>query len=232
LYIIERLGKAFADFLFPLYCIGCGKEGAILCDSCAAKLDRLVPPFCPRCGLPETGRGDCPDCSGLDLSIDGICSPLIFRKLTREAIHQLKYHNMRVMAVPLANILHSYLAENPIEADFLVPVPLHPKRLRERGYNQSLLLARHLGKLACIAVREDVIKRCVNTPPQARTGSSAERHSNMRGAFACTYGKLKDKKVLLIDDVSTSGATLDACALALKKAGAASVRGLTVAREV
>jgi len=109
---------------------------------------------------------------------------------------------------------------------------LHHKRLRERGYNQSLLLAFELGKLSGIPVRPDILKRHINTPPQARTASSIERHRNMHEAFTSADGKLKDKRVLLIDDVSTSGATLDACASALKQAGALSVWGLTVAREV
>ncbi len=232
MYIAERLGKAVTGILFPQYCIGCGREGDVLCLSCMEKLDRLMPPFCLRCGLPLTGSPACRDCAGLELAVDGIRSPLVFQKLTRKAVHQLKYQNIRIMAAPLAKILHSYLAENPIMADILVPVPLHPQRLRERGYNQSLLLAQHLGRLSGIPVRNDVIKRRVNTAPQARTGSSAERHRNMRGAFAGAYGKLKDKRVLLIDDVSTSGATLDACAAAIKQAGAKTVWGLTVAREV
>jgi ComF family protein len=166
------------------------------------------------------------------MAIDGIRSPLTFQKLTREAVHQLKYQNIRVMAEPLAGLLCAYLTENQISADLLVPVPLHPKRLRQRGYNQSLLLGRQLEKLCGIPVRSDVLKRCINTPPQAKTASSVERHRNMRGAFTSVDGKLRDKKVLLIDDVSTSGATLNACAATLKQAGAASVWGLTVAREI
>ena len=166
------------------------------------------------------------------MDIDGIRSPLIFQKVTREAVHQFKYQNIRVMAAPLAGLLHNYITENPISADVLVPVPLHPRRLSQRGYNQSLMLARELGKLTGITVRSDILKRRINTPPQARTADSIERYRNMRGAFTSINGKLKDKRVLLIDDVSTSGATLDACASALKQAGAASVWGLTVAREV
>jgi ComF family protein len=166
------------------------------------------------------------------MAIDGIRSPLIFQKLTREAVHQFKYQNIRVLAATLAGVLHAYLTEHPISTDVLVPVPLHPQRLRQRGYNQSLLLALELGKLTGIPVHPDILKRRINTPPQARTAGSMERHSNMRGAFTSPDGKLKDKKVLLIDDVSTSGATLDACASALKQAGAVSVWGLTIAREV
>jgi ComF family protein len=166
------------------------------------------------------------------MAIDGIRSPFTFEKLTREVVHQFKYQNLRVLAAPLSGVLHAYLSENPISVDMLIPVPLHPKRLRERGYNQSLLLALELGKLCGIPVCPDILKRRINTPPQARTASSIERHRNMHEAFTSVDGKLKDQRVLLIDDVSTSGATLDACAPALKQTGAISVWGLTVAREV
>jgi ComF family protein len=182
--------------------------------------------------LPRTEPGFCRDCSGRDLSIDGIRSPLLFQKLTREIIHQFKYKNIRTLAPPLAILLNAYIVKFGMTADVLVPVPIHPARLRERGYNQALLLANELERLSRIPVCPDVLKRLINTPPQARTSSSLERHRNMQGVFTSEYGKLKHKKVLLIDDVSTSGATLDACAMSLKKAGAASVWGLTVAREV
>lgn len=232
MYRLDRLGKAVADFFFPQFCIGCGLEGEVICPACIAKLPRLSPPFCSRCGLPQTAGQSCRDCADLELAIDGIRSPLVFQKLTREAVHQLKYQNIRVLSIPLAGMLHDYLNENPMDADMFIPVPLHPQRLRERGYNQSLLLARHLGKLCGIPVRSDILKRRVNTPPQARTLNSAERHRNMKESFTSLDGKVKGKRVLLIDDVSTSGATLDACASALKQAGALSVWGLTVAREV
>jgi len=232
LYRLDRLGKAVTNLFFPQFCIGCGREGEVLCPACLAKLPRLSSPFCSRCGLPQTDNRPCRDCAGLNMAIDGIRSPLTFEKLTREAVHQFKYKNIRVLDTPLAEVLHAYLTENPISADVLIPVPLHPQRLHQRGYNQSLLLARKLGKLCGIPVHSDILKRRINTPPQAMTASSIERHLNMRGAFTSLDGKLKDKKVLLIDDVSTSGATLDACASALKQAGAISVWGLTVAREV
>jgi ComF family protein len=232
LYRLDHLGKAVTDFFFPQFCIGCGREGEVICPACIAKLPRLSPPFCSRCGLPQTGGKPCRDCAGLELAIDGIRSPLIFQKLAREAVHQFKYQNIRVMATSLAAVLHDYLTENPIDADMFIPVPLHPRRLRERGYNQSLLLAHQLGRLCGTSVRSDILKRSVNTPPQARTVSSIERHHNMREAFTSLDGKVKGKRVLLIDDVSTSGATLDACASALKQAGALCVWGLTVAREI
>ena len=232
LYRLDRLGRAITDFFFPQFCIGCGREGEVICPTCLGKLPKLLPPYCSRCGLPQDGSQPCRDCAGLDMAIDGIRSPFTFEKLTREVVHQFKYQNLRVLAAPLSGVLHAYLSENPISADMLIPVPLHPKWLRERGYNQSLLLAFELGKLSGIPVRPDILKRRINTPSQARTASSIERHRNMHEAFTSVDGKLKDKRVLLIDDVSTSGATLDACASALKQAGAISVWGLTVAREV
>jgi len=150
----------------------------------------------------------------------------------RQAIHQLKYRNLRALVIPLAKLLHDYLIANPISAEILVAVPLHPKRLRERGYNQSGLLAQELGKLTNLPLAEGCLIRRHHTPPQARTATVEERQSNIADAFVCRDHRLRDKTVLLIDDVSTSGATLDACAAALKDAGAGSVWGLVVAREI
>jgi len=124
------------------------------------------------------------------------------------------------------------MRKSPIPGEVLVPVPLHKKRLRERGYNQSGLLAKELGKLTHLPVVDDCLFRERYTLPQARTSNVDERRSNVVGVFACRNDSLRDKEVLLIDDVSTSGATLDACAAALKAAGAILVWGLVLAREI
>ncbi len=150
----------------------------------------------------------------------------------RQAIHQLKYHNLRAIAATLGEMLHEYLIAEPVPADVLVPVPLHPKRWRERGYNQSGLLALEMGRLAGLPVVDGCLTRQRHTLPQARTSNVQERQSNMAGAFTCRDDRLRDRRVLLIDDVSTSGATLDACAGAAKAAGAVSVWGLVMAREI
>jgi len=150
----------------------------------------------------------------------------------REAIHQLKYRNLRALAAPLAGMLQEYLSASPLEFDILVPVPLHRKRLRERGYNQARLLAQELGKLIDIPVSDDVLIRLKHTPPQARTATIEERKHNITDAFACSDSGLQGKHVLLLDDVSTSGTTLDACAAVLKANGAAAVWGLAMAREI
>ena len=229
---VAKLKGLARDLLFPQWCIGCGKEGDFICSSCRRLLPRIMPPLCPRCGKPQPSGILCPGCVSWQAEIDGIRSPFRFDGIIRQAIHQLKYKNLRALAVPLAKFLQDYLATNPVPGEVLVPVPLHQKRLRERGYNQSSLLAQELGKLINLPVADNCLIRQKHAPPQARSSSVDDRRSNVADAFACRDQRLKDKLVLLIDDVSTSGATLDACAGALKAAGATSVWGLVLAREI
>ena len=227
-----KLKAVALDLLFPQWCVGCGKGGDFLCASCCQSLTKITPPVCPRCGKPQPSGILCPTCVGWQAAIDGMRSPFRFDGTIRQAIHQLKYRNLRALATPLAKLLYEYLSTNHVPGEALVPVPLHHKRLRERGYNQSSLLSRELGKLLNLPVVDNCLVREQHTPPQARTATVDERRSNVAGAFTCRDHRLQDKQILLIDDVSTSGATLDACAVALKAAGVSSVWGLVLAREI
>jgi ComF family protein len=128
-------------------------------------------------------------------------------------------------------LLAESLESKPLPAEVIIPVPLHPQRLRERGYNQSGLLARELGRVSGLPVWEGSILRLRNTPAQVKAASADDRRSNVRGAFSCNDEKVRGKRVLVLDDVCTTGATLDSCAVALKAAGASSVWGLVLARE-
>jgi len=229
---IAKLSGAALDLLFPRWCVGCGREGSFICDSCRQTLPFIVPPLCPKCGRPQLSGVFCPHCVSWQAEIDGIRSPFRFEGVIQQAIYKLKYGNIRALAQPLAKLLRDYLLTYPVSGEVLVPVPLHPKRLRERGYNQSDLLARGLGNLISLPVIDDCLVRLRYTSPQVKTSTVAERQNNVAGAFTCRGDRLRDKQVLLIDDVSTSGATLDACAAALKAGGAASVWGLTLAREI
>jgi len=229
---VAKLKGMALDFLFPQWCVGCGREGDFICSSCRRSLPRVVPPLCPRCGKPHPGGTLCSNCVGWQAEIDGIRSPFRFDGVMRQAIHQLKYKSLRALTEILAELLGDYLAANSVPGEVLVPVPLHRKRLRERGYNQSILLAEKLGELVGLPVEDDCLIRQRQAPPQARTSTVEERRHNVAGAFACRDHRLQDKQVLLIDDVSTTGATLDACAAAIKSAGAASVWGLVLAREI
>jgi ComF family protein len=149
----------------------------------------------------------------------------------RQAIHELKYRNLKAISSCLAELLFVHLKDSPLPGEVLVSVPLHAKRLRQRGYNQSSLIAIELSKLSAIPVIEGCLIRLRNSPPQTRTATVEERRQNVVNAFGYQDKRLIGKRVLLIDDVCTSGATLEACATALKTGGAISVWGLTLARE-
>jgi ComF family protein len=150
----------------------------------------------------------------------------------RQAIHQFKYHHFKALALPLAQLLAQHLETKTFKANVIVPVPLHPHRLRERGYNQSALLARELAKLIELPVEEGQLFRSRDTAPQVMIGNAEHRRSNLIGVFASREKGFLGQNILLIDDVCTTGATLDSAAVALKAAGANLVYGLTLAREV
>jgi ComF family protein len=228
----ERVKESTLDLLFPRRCVGCGVVGWFLCPTCVGSLPRINPPVCPLCGKPQPIAEQCPGCWGRQTSLNGNRSPFRFEGTIRRAVHGLKYHNLRALSEPLAHLVAVYWSLYPLPADVLVPVPLHAARLRERGYNQSSLLAKHLSGMIGVETLESVLIRRENTPPQARTSSAEQRQLNVRGAFAVRGRGIKGKRVVVIDDVCTSGATLDACALALKRAGATSVWGLTLAKEI
>ena len=229
---LTSLRRTALDLLFPCWCLGCGREGNLICPSCCQKLPLITSPICPRCGMPQAGGILCSACLNQKHDIDSIRSPFRFEGTIKQAIYQLKYKNLRAIAEPLAELLSNYIATHPVPGEVLVPVPLHRKRLRERGYNQSELLTRELGKLIRLPVMTDCISRNRHTPTQTIATSIVERRSNVASAFTCRKHNLQNKEIILIDDVATSGATLNACAATLKAAGAASVWGLTIAREV
>ncbi|OIP27394.1 MAG: amidophosphoribosyltransferase [Chloroflexi bacterium CG_4_9_14_3_um_filter_45_9] len=227
-----RLAEAAVDFFFPKQCVGCGKMGDFLCSTCREKLPRLSPPICPKCGKPQASGIVCPSCRQRKAVIDGIRSPFLFDNVMRKAIHQFKYYNLKAISSCLAQFLADYLATNPLPGEVLVPVPLHPKRLKQRGYNQSSLLAREVSKLVNLPVIENCLIRAKQGQPQVKTTSVEERQKNVIDAFVGRDERVSGKQIILIDDVCTSGATLESCARALKNRGALSVWGLTLAREI
>jgi len=234
--IIETIGLHWCDFrnqffdlLFPPCCVGCRRVGAWLCADCLAQVPRVEPPFCARCGGVVVADGLCARCRTAPLQIECIRSAVYFEGVLREAIHRLKYCGRTVLADPLGDLMVACWMQHPMPADVVVPVPLHTARLRERGYNQAALLAREMARRVGLVVEEQTLVRWRVTAPQVEL-DARQRKENVRDAFRCSGDALAGKQVLLIDDVYTTGATLEACAVALYEGGARGVRALTLAR--
>jgi ComF family protein len=221
------------DLLFPPRCASCKRGGHIICPPCIASITAPTLPRCLHCQAQLTPTGVCKHCLSHPLALSGVRAVGIYEGPLRACIHSLKYKgNQRIaefLGLLLANI---YLGQH-LQADVLIPVPLHSERHRQRGYNQSALLARVCSAHTGIPQREDILIRSRPTPPQVGSGIQARRH-NVSGAFLCTPaftgGRLTRQRIIIIDDVCTTGATLEACAAPLFAAGARSVWGLVLAR--
>jgi ComF family protein len=226
--LVQEIKKGLLDLLFPPRCVGCREMGSVLCAKCRDEFELIEPPLCPHCGRPRTNGRLCPLCQRDPLRISGVRSVAYFDGTLREAIHSFKYSNLQDLAIPLGELMSDYWEKSPLPAEIIVPVPLHPDRLRERGYNQATLLARELGKSIGLPVSENSLVRVRATRPQVDLNAQ-ERKENVSDAFCCSNMELKGKRVLLIDDVCTTGATLEACSIALRQVGALSVWALTLA---
>jgi competence protein ComFC len=228
---LARLAQAFLDVLFPPRCVGCGEQGAFLCPACVEAMPRALPPRCPLCWQPQQRGETCGRCSQARPAFAGARTLYLFQGPVREAVHALKYNHLSALARPMAAQMAAYLEVEALPVDIVVPVPLFGRRQRLRGYNQSALLAREVGRLLGLPLAEGGLARRRDTPPQARSVDADARRRNVAGAFAGDRRQMEGRHVLLVDDVMTTGATLDACAQALCQAGAASVWALTFARE-
>lgn len=229
--------------LFPNTCCSCRRDlpasfRTPLCAECESHVQNPGPLFCLRCGKPlPDGGAHCYQCRGSkakNFKCKIIRSAVVFGPQVRGVIHAFKYAERFY----LADYLASWMDEQwPQYAEFssvqvLMPVPLHPKKQKKRGYNQSRLLAVALGARRGLPVDETSLIRTRNTPSQTQFGREG-RLKNMSGAFSCVRPEaVKGKVILLIDDVATTGATLEGCAEALKAAGAKKVMAYTLAREV
>lgn len=230
--LVQEYTQALLDLLFPPRCVSCQNPDAWLCSRCLNNIFFITAPFCERCGSPlATSLSSCGQCRKNPLKyIDGIRAASLFKNNPiRPAIHFLKYNNRKAVAAVLGKILADAYQDYDLSADVIVPVPLHPARLRERGYNQSELLARNIGKILSLPVNTMTLQRVRQTKSQMELGAE-ERYLNVAGAFTCRDNALSGQRVLLIDDVYTTGSTLTACAEALKQRGAAAVWGLTLAK--
>ena len=231
-----------AELLFPRACVGCNRDGSFLCDACRNALPRKERHDCPFCRRVDTPYGvTCLSCAKRH-ALDGIFAAMPFQgnPTVEDAIHVLKYEFVTELAYPLGILLVDSVSATDLPIpDALIPVPLHPWRFRFRGFNQASLIAGILASELTpglpIPLREDILRRTRFTLSQARSKSAKERRENLSGAFALYEGKdlreeIKGKTFWLIDDVATTGTTLEECARILKKHGAKKVFGIVLAR--
>jgi len=225
---LSGLVGAFIDLLFPLTCAVCEQQGRFVCEGCEGGLARLVKPYCSLCAAPGP-VSPCAWCKETGPAFDGVTAPYLMEGPVKEMVYDLKYRDLRAAAPDLGRLMAAHLKSSRLPADLLIPVPLHRRRERERGYNQSTLLAREISVLTGIPVEAETLYRTRNTAPQVSMTGREERLKNIEGAFEAR-ADLGGRRVLVVDDVVTTGSTISACAAPLKAAGAASVWGLALAR--
>jgi len=232
-----------ADLVFPPRCIACGNladdcEDNPFCRSCLSRIHFIRSSICLSCGLPF-GAGECKnhlcgECLSSEPCFTVARAVGTYETVLLDAIHRFKYKGSMHVGEALGRFMAQYDYPSLRISDYamLIPVPLHLKRLRERGFNQSVILAREMARRHSVPMNFSILKRRVWTEPQVTLGKEA-RKANVRGVFEVTdRGSIKGEKVLLVDDVFTTGSTVKECARLLMESGAAEVGVLTLARAV
>lgn len=228
-YYLYRLFWLGVDFLYPPICGGCAKKGARWCKDCRDSI-RLIPePKCDICGLPQAEDGTCLSCRQSPPFYKELRSWVVFEGPIRKALHRIKYHQDIGLGDALASEMLQYTNQLDWHIDMVIPVPLGKKRFRERGYNQVGLFAHPLALAKEWKYATRYLKRVRETISQVGL-SADERKNNVRSAFVADRNKVVGKTVLVVDDVSTTGATLNSCAEALINGGAYEVYALSLAR--
>lgn len=227
------------DVIYPPRCVVCQQVGAVVCADCLRSMRPLDAPICAHCGTTISGADHpatvlCSDCvAGRGVAhLDGVRVATTYQGAARSALLALKFGSQRRVAARLAILMAAPYTSDIHTADIIIPVPLHASRRRERGYNQAELLARAFAERQGLSMRTDILARTRATTAQTRLPRE-ERRRNVAGAFALVAPEasrvIVGRHILLVDDVTTTGSTLDASAEPLRAAGAASIWGLAFA---
>ncbi len=232
---LSEAGALFLDIIYPRRCPVCDGaltfRGPLICTPCAERLETVKEPRCRKCGrvLSFDTEEYCRDCMTVSHTFDRCISAFIYNDPMQEAVFRFKYGNRREYVQFFAQAVFG-MYKNEImnlRADALIPVPLHKKRQEKRGFNQAEILAFALSDMLGIPVRNDLVMRVRNTAPQ-KMMSREERRKNLKKAFQLSSCDVKLKRVIVIDDIYTTGSTLDEIAFLLKGAGVREVYGLTL----
>lgn len=235
---LKNIHTFVMDVLFPVRCLGCGKYDTWICKECLAKIIIQPQQVCPICEKRTTPCGE--TCFGcLDKKrLDGLLAVSSYQnELMRNAVHYCKYRFIPDLHEPLGELMLGALQSFAIPLpELIIPVPLHPRRMRWRGFNQAELLAQYLGNNLAPALPLEIsvgnLTRKKYTTPQMNLGEYLNRKENVINAFEVTNPELlKNKTILLVDDIATTGSTLFECARILKKAGAKKVTAIVLARQ-
>lgn len=225
---LHRAPTALFETLLPSRCAGCGGGGSLFCDDCQRRIVPLARPACPFCLAPTDDGLPCTECRAAPSSLWGLRAVGRHEDPLRQAIHRFKYDGWHTLAAPLAALLVPTLVDIP-RPTRVIAVPSHPFRLSERGYDHAELLARQVAARLDIPLDTGTAFRIRATAHQARQTTPTERRTNVAGAFLA-QPLPPGTTVLLVDDVYTTGSTMQECARALRQAGAATVWGVTLSR--
>ena len=226
-YRLYQLAWTGLDWLYPPQCGGCGRQGTRWCLECQRSTE-VIQSSCQRCGQPLTETGLCYDCQATPPPYHALRSWAVFNGPLRNAMHRLKYQGDVALGEVLARPLIQMLRELSWEADFVTAVPIGVARRAQRGYNQAALLALPLALGSGLRYRPRALRKQRETRTQVGL-TVVQRRENVAQAYQANSKLVKEKRVLGVDDITTSGATIEACAMALIQAGASQVYGLTLA---
>ncbi len=231
--IIKKLSGMLLDALFPPICPICNRIASSrsgICPDCKRKLCHIEEPVCQKCGKPLDEETQwCDDCKRARHVYDEGRGALVYDEYMSTSIYRFKYNKKREFSAVYSRLINERLGDKirSWAPDVMIPVPIHKDRLKKRGYNQALLIARDLSKLTKIPVRDDLAKRKIATKVQKELGASL-RQNNLKKAFNVTPNVVKYESVLIVDDIYTTGATIDALAACLKAAGVRKVYFVTL----
>ena len=241
--MLTRVKNLFLDILFPASCVSCSREGSFLCEQCKSLLQPL-PPSCIVCRMmtPSPIGRTCKKCRSKTY-INAFISPFPYHHATvQRLIHEFKYRRIRSISPLLGQLIVSYISYYRIslpEQALLIPIPLHPRKERVRGFNQALLLAQEISRGTSLTIAAHSLIRSASTTAQTKLTAS-NRRTNVENIFSlhdpqavsyrsCDTSAIRGKTIVIIDDVKTTGATLEQAARVLKKAGAKEIWAITFA---